>query len=58
MTDESRVNELLEQWEARFNQGVEVSARELCQGCPELEGAAEQGIRNLKHANRLRDPSR
>src|SRR5690348_17286659 len=36
-TDDSRIDELLLEWEERRQRGEETSAREICMQCPELE---------------------
>ena len=47
MSDAHQVNELLERWELLRDQGIEISADELCRDCPELIDDVRTGIDEL-----------
>ncbi len=48
MTDRTRVDELLDQWQTARQQGRDLSAEELCPDCPELLSELRQKIESLQ----------
>lgn len=56
MNDESRLEELLDEWEAACQQGREPAPETLCQDCPELLHELKQRVTRLKHVDRLLYP--
>ena len=52
-TSRGQLNALLSKWEEHREQGVELSAEELCADCPELTPELERRISALQKLNRL-----
>jgi len=51
MTDQERLDVLLDRWEEAREQGQEPSASELCKDCPELANELAVVIRDLKRTD-------
>jgi serine/threonine protein kinase len=58
MTGEDCVADLVLQWEAQREQGIDVPAEELCQDCPELVDTVRNRIADLKRMDWLHNPRR
>lgn len=55
MTEDSRLEELLDRWDALRRQGRRVSVEEVCRDCPELLGEMKRRIRALEATHWLTD---
>jgi WD40 repeat protein/tRNA A-37 threonylcarbamoyl transferase component Bud32/Flp pilus assembly protein TadD len=53
MTHEDKLNALLQRWHEMHQQGLPVSAAELCQDMPDLRRALLERVRKLQHAEAL-----
>jgi len=44
MSDDTKIDELLDRWEELREQGESISPKELCRDCPELLGAVKEQV--------------
>ena len=54
MSDDTKIDELLDRWEELREQGESISPEELCRDCPEL---VEAGWTKLAQLNKIRETS-
>ena len=57
MTDDERIENLLDRWETAAEKGNELAAEELCQDCPHLTVRLLEEIRALRATEWLRQSS-
>jgi len=55
--DDSRLNDLLLDWEERFDKGQDMSAEDLCRDCPHLGAELARRIAVIRKVARLAAPA-